>query len=435
MTVLAIIGVTAPFSHTLEVQKAEALIPSFDASGAANLIQNTLQAQSLGALELKEFTLDGIAYSLAKRAVSQMTSNIVQWINSGFQGSPMFITDLGGFLTDIADQVAGEFIEDLGLGILCSPFQLNVRAALEIQYQQSKSRGAQSQCTFSGVIENLENFATGFTNWSDWFEITTKPQNNQYGALLLAQTELSVSISNAQGEELELLSYGEGFLSMKKCDDNGNNCKVVTPGATIKEQLDQHLGAGLSSLIEADEIDEIINALFAQLAEQAVTGLNGLLGLSEGSDGADPYLEDVRENEGDDIGFNYDDNDLINKAIEREKQIIAINQEIIELIEGAEQQTLDSDCSLSLPSALEGALEDARTELASANLVHTTLTELNGRHATADADGQSDIYVEYFELESSGYLYDQLDVLQFETLLEEVRKEVDEFEDEIDDEC
>lgn len=434
--VVAVVSVSVPISPTLEVRHAEAFIPTFgvDASGAANLVQNTLQAQSLAALELKEFTLDGIAYSLAKRAVSQMTSNIVQWINSGFQGSPMFVTDLGGFLTDIADQVAGDFIQQLGLGVLCSPFQLNVRAALEIQYQKSKTPGAQSQCTFSGVLDNLENFATGFSNWSDWFEITTRPQNNQYGALLIAQSELAVSIRNAQGQELELLSYGEGFLSMKQCDDNGQNCQVVTPGATIKETLDQHLGSGLASLIEADEIDEIINALFAQLAEQAVTGVNGLLGLSQGSGSGSSYLDRARRGDGGSVGFAYNRNDPIQKAITLENQVIGINRQIMSLIDDAESK-LDADCSLSTPVALENAYDNALAEVTSAGLILNTLQELNARYNASDASGQSDVYLEYLELESSGYLYDQFDVIQFETQLEEIRTEVEEFEDDIDDRC
>src|SRR5690606_1528490 len=122
------------------------------------------------------------------------------------------------YLRDIADQVAGDFIYGSELGFLCSPFELDVRAALDIQYQESQDFGSQVQCTLSDVVNNVENFGQSFSNWSDWFQITTRPQNNPYGAMLMAQAELDARIRNAQGQELELLDWGEGFLSMRQCD-------------------------------------------------------------------------------------------------------------------------------------------------------------------------------------------------------------------------
>ena len=51
-------------------------------------------------LGFKELTLDGIAWSLVKNVAQQMTSSIINWINSGFQGSPAFLTNLDRFLLD-----------------------------------------------------------------------------------------------------------------------------------------------------------------------------------------------------------------------------------------------------------------------------------------------------------------------------------------------
>lgn len=436
LLILCVLGAGIPLDSSLKVQKAEALFPSFDPNSALSLIQETISATSLNALELKEFTLDGIAYSLAKKAVSQMTSNIVEWINSGFEGNPMFITDLGGFLRDIADQVAGDYIALIGDGFLCSPFQLNVRAALTFHIQKSKTPGAATQCTFSGVMDNLKNFGTGFNNWGDWFEITTRPANNQYGAYMLAQAELSASITNAQGKEIELLRWGQGIMSMEKCDDNGQNCQIVTPGATIKEQLDQHLGAGLASLIEADEIDEIINALFAQLAEKAVTGLNGLLGLSQsGGAGEDSYLDDVRDNAGDDIGFSYSDKDPIQEALNDEIRAASMLTTMVTKVDGAETK-LGTCAALSLPKVLKDARDDAKVELTGSDLVITSLTNLNTRYkATKNADAKNDILLEFRAIEAAGQLRSSLDLIGFEVALKNVQEEVDDFEEEIEDKC
>ena len=160
--------------------------------GGTGTIQETLSATANTTLQLKELGLDGIANKLAQQAVRQMTTSIVRWINTGFEGSPAFVTDLGGFLKEVADNVAGDFIYGSELGFLCSPFELNIRAALEIQYATPFEERA--SCTLTDIVGNVNGVATSFsdslTSWDDWFEVTTKPQNNQYGAYMLAQQEL-----------------------------------------------------------------------------------------------------------------------------------------------------------------------------------------------------------------------------------------------------
>lgn len=434
---LIVVGILAPISNSFEIQEAGA----FDIFGAAgdalSLVQETISATSLTALELKEFTLDGIAYSLAKKAVSQMTSNIVDWINSGFEGNPMFITDLGGFLTDVADQVAGDYLYELA-GDLCSPFQLNVTMALKIQRQQAQS--GRTQCTFSGAVDNLANFAQGFSNWGEWFEITVRPENNVYGAMLIAQVELDQRITNALGIEKEQLGWNAGFMSQKKCETvqtaSGakQQCSIVTPGVVIAEQLNKNLDSGREALITADEIDEVISALFAQLAEQAMTGVNGLLGLSAGAGGSS-YLDQVGRGEGESIGFRYSDENLILTGINKEEKAAGILRNILSLIENAEAQ-IDANCSLSLTSTLEDAGDVAEGELASSNIVLATLYNLNAQYnATTDPTVQSNLSMDYLELESANYLYSDLEVRGLESTLEEIRTEVKKFEDEIADEC
>ena len=66
------------------------------------------------ALGVKEYFLDGIAHAIARAIVSSMVASLVDWINSGFQGSPAFITDLQGFLLETLDKKAFEIIEELG---------------------------------------------------------------------------------------------------------------------------------------------------------------------------------------------------------------------------------------------------------------------------------------------------------------------------------
>ena len=43
------------------------------------------------------------------RVMRQITRDIVAWIETGFEGSPAFVTNLNGFMTDLADAAAGHW--------------------------------------------------------------------------------------------------------------------------------------------------------------------------------------------------------------------------------------------------------------------------------------------------------------------------------------
>lgn len=244
---------------------------------------------------IKEGYLDGIGWVLAKKIVSSMVQSLVDWINSGFNGSPAFVQDLGGFLTNAADEAIGEYISKLGSvgSFICSPFRLDVQISVQLAYDVSRRGDPAPKCSLSNIVDNFEQFLAGdFSQggWTNWFEITANPETlTPYGAMLTAQDGARAAIINAKGEKLAELDFGQGFLSGKICQMvNGTTgpqkkCKISKPGTVIKASLDQHLGAGLSSLIAADEINEVVGALIGQIANKAVTGASGLLGLSSGT--------------------------------------------------------------------------------------------------------------------------------------------------------
>lgn len=260
---------------------------------------DSITSWATGSLWVKENILDGIGWALAKRIVSMMVRSLIDWINSGFQGSPAFVQDLKGFLLQAADEVIGEYLSDLGgvFDFICDPFRLDVQVSVALQYQQTRSNGGDGApaptCTLSGVIDNITNFIGGtFTDggWDDWFDITATPQTyTPYGSMLSAQAGARARIVNAQGEEIKLLDFGDGFLSGEICEivhgasSPREDCFITKPGKIIEEALSFNLDSGRQSLIAADEINEIIAALLGQLANTVMTGAAGLLGLSSGT--------------------------------------------------------------------------------------------------------------------------------------------------------
>ena len=55
---------------------------------------------------IQKQVVDAIAWTVAKTAVQSLTQSIVNWINSGFEGSPAFVTDLENNLGNLSDAVA-----------------------------------------------------------------------------------------------------------------------------------------------------------------------------------------------------------------------------------------------------------------------------------------------------------------------------------------
>lgn len=308
-------------------------------AGWASMIPNT-SANVINTI--KEQGLDAIGYIIAKAILSKITASTVNWINTGFQGNPSFLTDPERFFGNIGDQLASQYIlgANSPLNQLCSPFKAEVRLALVKNHLEENT--FQSQCTFADIGANFENFTKDFTQggWDGWFTMTQQDQNNPYGAYLQAKQQLSVQIGTQQNKYQTQVANGNGFLSYERCrkdyvpepnvanrqcikyeplvagggtpkclayetaDPSGlgyDDCpasekEVVTPGSVINEQLGQALGSSFAQLEAADEINEIVNALMVQLINKTFTSVgNGLRGLSSGNS-TQPSLTEQLQN-------------------------------------------------------------------------------------------------------------------------------------------
>lgn len=232
--------------------------------------------------------LDCIARTIAKVAIQQITSSIVNWINSGFDGQPSFVRNYEQFFTNVADRAAGEFIKGSSLSFLCSPFQLQIRIALAQSYAR---RGAAS-CSLSGVIRNINSFMGGNFSaggWAGLLSFTNVPTNNPFGAYAYAQAGLS----NAQNKAVQLGALRvspEGYLAYEEDYDcrtvavkdgtgeiigskrEGCKKRITTPGSTIAGVVNDQLKLPQDSLNLAKSFDEIISALITQLTTRVLQG-------------------------------------------------------------------------------------------------------------------------------------------------------------------
>lgn len=259
---------------TYHPKRVEALIPSVDPSSAGLLV--------------KEMVLDPAAWVLVKLLMKGLVASMTKWVDSGFDGAPLFATDPGKFLAGVGDNVFGDFIKSAGFGALCSPFRVQVQAALNTKYVDSKigSRDPyNASCRLSTITGNVQQFFDGDFNqggWDAWYSLTQDPQGNPYSAIFDAQTQASIRLSGESSIELARLDWANGFISFSDCVRKDANGKCVergptkTPGLVIAEKLNLGLGSDIRTLEASDEISELLGALLNQVIGKVFTGAKGL---------------------------------------------------------------------------------------------------------------------------------------------------------------
>lgn len=224
-----------------QAQWAVVVVGNTSPTELLNTANNTQNTVNIYLDKIKNWILDGLAWHIAKMFVQRITASVVQWINSGFSGSPSFLTNPGGFFADLGDQVTGNFIANTGiLSGLCSPFNVDIRLSLALG-QAGYGQVEKYTCTLSSVISNVKNSTVngatigGFMKgdfkqggWPAFIEIS-RPTNNISGAYLKAHSDLLQKVGEKQGAKQQQLIQGSGFLSWDSCTniDEGEATDIV----------------------------------------------------------------------------------------------------------------------------------------------------------------------------------------------------------------
>lgn len=269
-------------------------------------------------LIIKEYGLDGAANFISQRLLRMITRDTVNWINSGFQGSPGFVQNPGRLAIEAADSAFNVFLSSEDIDLLCSPFRVNIQLALRSQYLGDNPR---FRCTIDDVLNNAQAFYRDFNQggWRGWFTITQTRGNTPFGAYIEAEGELLRRINVNQETLADKLDWGRGILSFDTCVDTTpvqvavpqfetiqtefgpinrptgeviyesrprtlqecapESIQTQTPGTVIEGQLIDVFGSGVAKLEAADEINEIIGALLDQFTIKLFNSAGGLFGL------------------------------------------------------------------------------------------------------------------------------------------------------------
>ena len=236
---LLIILVFAPvvlFSEPKQAKAVTAPCPPSKSAGTFVLVQDIITQGSTSAScskDLKEWAqklLDMTKQRIAAKVLERVTQSIINWINNGFHGSPLFLENPDSFFKDIAKFEVKSFVDMFGYDRLRFPFGRDF-ALNTINNYKSTLEGNLSY-SLSGVMsqQEAENFRNDFSvgGWNAFFINTQYPQNNYIGFQMMANEALARQLAGtnqAPAEKIQKeLDRGQGFLSPQKCmDNNGNN--------------------------------------------------------------------------------------------------------------------------------------------------------------------------------------------------------------------
>jgi len=269
--------------------------------------------------------------------IRTLTNQIISWIQGNNGQNVGFVGNLENAFDQSADAAGGQFLQQLALtpqppgctpGVNCKFNGIDICTANMRQFLQISLRtpGIRQQlgCTLSDIGAKAENFFQDFQQggWPAFIKIGLEPQNNPYGAYLIA-LDAKVAAEDRAGRTVGAqYQANKGFLGFAV--DRNTNCRPVsedeanavqtiqgfggrdkqkvitttdgplqerelcdvvqdvkTPGALVADTLSKAVGSGIDFGVATDEIDAAINAIVSTLITKIITASSGVF---EGGD-------------------------------------------------------------------------------------------------------------------------------------------------------
>lgn len=286
--------------------------------------------EQLAAMNKTQQCLNGMAYAAAKNTLAQMTKKTLKWVNTGMNGNPLYVQDVGSYMTSIRNDELSKFLSGpatnnpiFGNALrsiitrqVTGKGGINERVCVEyanggrIGAANGAGLSGQSTCIrygttagFGGSSMNTpqarayNNFMSDFTQ-GGWSALLNS-SNNPIGALFTATDTISSNITRTQDTTKAEIQRNNGFLDMKTCVEhekggqvgsgNGDGLskepkclqwRTDTPGSIIQGQLAVITNSPVHQLEYADNINEVLGAFFDNFVNDLLA--RGLRGTSRG---------------------------------------------------------------------------------------------------------------------------------------------------------
>lgn len=282
LAVLAAIEEEIALYEATEVAKAE-LLAGIEAAKAAKIIADIAQTN------LEKYVIWPAIRVLIFTLIQTLTNQTVAWISGDEGRNSGFVKNLEQNAKTEADARAGEFLNHLSGINLCS---VNLKKLVKLQLTTPgfQHLNTQLECSLTGIVENVDNFYRDFSQggWPAFVSIAVNPQNNAFGASMIAQINLEAAKASAKKASEKRIDAGDlfkGVLKKKKaevCDadvDGNEYCYTeeenTTPGAIVSDALKEnlnHVGINIG-IAEATAISNAVDAAISTIMQAMIQRL------------------------------------------------------------------------------------------------------------------------------------------------------------------
>ena len=171
---------------------------------------------------LREQCLNGIAYTLAKNQLTDMTRYTLNWITSGFSGDPFYVRNMERFMTSLNDGIIKKEIEMFG-NIPAYPYSTSFSRSYISTYKQRiknfEDTMMSSMLHYLEEGKEVEDFADNFLvgGWDGFIAMTQFPQNNPLGYTMVMSQNIADKQTEKAEEIKQELNSSTPTLSQKTC--------------------------------------------------------------------------------------------------------------------------------------------------------------------------------------------------------------------------
>ncbi len=261
-------------------------------TGSANVDTDSILSGFLAGIST--VSLDSIMFCIINEIMAYITKATIDWINSGFNGNPVFVENPGSFFQGIADTETSNFLKELSgkQNSIVNGVVSNTIIAIADPLRDSvvNSILGTSNTTFadrmkSTMSSDLTNNYSAYTSGQKWLGVGSlsqiaQPQNNYYGLTMMAESEQLNRITAEQQNQAMQLLYNSGYKSKTTCPSgktrSDGTCYpyysvVSVAGSQTKDELQSRGMMKYLRISFANDFDSIITALVNQLIKIAVT--------------------------------------------------------------------------------------------------------------------------------------------------------------------
>lgn len=212
-------------------------------------------------------SLDALAYCLLNSIISYIADATIEWINSGFEGSPMFVNDTQGFFQSVVDYELNNFMQELQDGLLCEPITLDLQLAL---MKQAMRNGARDSRCGAGGASAINNLQTGRYSSADANKVLLNSGSNPLTSYYNTTDSATLRLRGKRNLIQLEVDWGRGWLGVP---DPENPNRRISLGTVTEQTVARRLGFAEDRLILAEKFDQVITALVNQLVKIAINEL------------------------------------------------------------------------------------------------------------------------------------------------------------------